>query len=91
MNHHNVYGFTIGGPVFIPKAYNTAKNKTFFFYSEEWRKISEPGGDTMPAASQAMLEGRGRGNFTNAPAGCATFDAASNTTTISPSLLQRKL
>ena len=50
INHHNVYGFTIGGPVFIPKAYNTAKNKTFFFYSEEWRKISEPGGDTMPAA-----------------------------------------
>ena len=85
INHHNVYGFTIGGPVFIPKAYNTAKNKTFFFYSEEWRKISEPGGDTMPAASQAMLNGVVQGDFTNAPAGCATFDAASNTTTISPS------
>ena len=85
INHHNVYGFTIGGPVFIPKMYNTAKNKTFFFYSEEWRKISEPGGDTMPAASQAMLKGVVEGDFTNAPAGCATYDAASKTTTISPS------
>ena len=45
VNHHNVYGFTIGGPIFIPKVYNTDKKKTFFFWSEEWRKISAPGGD----------------------------------------------
>ena len=57
INHHNVYGFTIGGPVFIPGAYNTDKKKTFFFYSEEWRKLSTPGGDSMPAASQANLGG----------------------------------
>jgi hypothetical protein len=85
INHHNVYGFTIGGPIFIPNHYNTNKNKTFFFYSEEWRKISTPGGDTMPAASQAMLNGIVSGKFTNAPAGCATYDAGSDTTTISPS------
>ncbi len=35
----NEYGFTIGGPFFIPGFYNTNKNKTFFFYSEDWRKI----------------------------------------------------
>jgi Carboxypeptidase regulatory-like domain len=35
----NEYGFTVGGPFFIPGIYNTAKNKTFFFYSEDWRKI----------------------------------------------------
>ncbi|MFZ1016191.1 MAG: carboxypeptidase regulatory-like domain-containing protein, partial [Terracidiphilus sp.] len=85
VNHHNVYGFTIGGPVYIPKAYNTDKKKTFFFYSEEWRKISSPGGDSMPAASQAMLNGTVAGNFTNAPAGCATFDPSTNTTQISAS------
>jgi hypothetical protein len=84
-NHHNVYGFTIGGPVFIPKVYNVDKNKTFFFYSEEWRKISSPGGDSLPAASQAMLNGVVAGNFTGAPAGCTTYDASSDTTTISPS------
>ena len=85
VNHHNVYGFTIGGPIFIPKVYNADKNKTFFFWSEEWRKISSPGGDTMPAATQAMLSGVVSGKFTNAPAGCATYDAATDTTTITPS------
>src|SRR5215469_3740014 len=57
VNHHNVYGFTIGGPIFIPNHYNINKNKTFFFYSEEWRKISTPGGDSLPAVSQANLGG----------------------------------
>jgi hypothetical protein len=84
VNHHNVYGFTIGGPAYIPGFYNTGKKKTFFFWSEEWRKQSTPGGDSMPAASQAMLQGIVPGNFTNAPAGCTTYDAGSNTTTISP-------
>jgi len=85
VNHHNVYGFTIGGPIFIPNHYNTNRNKTFFFWSEEWRKISSPGGDTMPAASQAMLNGVVSGKFTNAPAGCTTYDPSTDTTTISPS------
>jgi len=85
VNHHNVYGFTIGGPVFIPKTYNTDKRKTFFFWSEEWRKLSTPGGDSMPAASQPELNGVVSGNFTNAPAGCATYDPSTNTTQISPS------
>ena len=85
INHHNVYGYTVGGPVFIPKTYNVNRNKTFFFWSEEWRKISTPGGDTMPAASQAMLSGVVSGDFTNAPAGCATYTASTNTTQISPS------
>src|SRR4029077_12070929 len=30
------FGYTIGGPVFIPHHYNTDKQKTFFFFSEEW-------------------------------------------------------
>src|SRR5579862_1291902 len=57
VNHHNVYGFTIGGPVFIPNHYNANKTKTFFFYSEEWRKISTPGGDSFAAATTANLAG----------------------------------
>lgn len=85
VNHHNVYGYTIGGPVFIPKFYNADKKKTFFFWSEEWRKISEPGGDTMPAASQDMLNGIVAGNFTKAPAGCTTYDPSTDTTQINSS------
>ena len=32
------YGYTIGGPVYIPKHYNSDKKKTFFFWSQEWRR-----------------------------------------------------
>jgi len=39
----NDYGYTIGGPVFIPKVYNTSRQKTFFFFSEDWRKELVPG------------------------------------------------
>ncbi|MDR3739570.1 MAG: carboxypeptidase regulatory-like domain-containing protein [Terracidiphilus sp.] len=57
VNHHNVYGFTIGGPVFIPGKYNTGKTKTFFFWSEEWHKQSTPGSDSMAAATAFNLTG----------------------------------
>jgi len=33
----NQYGFSIGGPVLLPR-YNRNRNKTFFFWNEEWRK-----------------------------------------------------
>jgi hypothetical protein len=33
----NQYGFTFGGPVLLPH-YNKDRNKTFFFWSEDWRK-----------------------------------------------------
>ena len=36
------YGYTLGGPVFIPNHYNTDKKKTFFFWSQEWRKEKNP-------------------------------------------------
>jgi len=35
----NIFGGNIGGPLFIPKVYNTSKQKTFFFYNQEWRRI----------------------------------------------------
>lgn len=35
-------GGTIGGPLYIPGVYNTKKDKTFFFWSEEYRHDREP-------------------------------------------------
>jgi hypothetical protein len=35
----NVFGGNLGGPLFIPHLYNTSKQKTFFFYNQEWRRI----------------------------------------------------
>ncbi|HKW25704.1 MAG TPA: TonB-dependent receptor [Terriglobales bacterium] len=39
----NDYGYTVGGPVYIPGVYNKDKDKTFFFWSQEWRKDRVPG------------------------------------------------
>ena len=33
----NDFGYTLGGPVFIPKTWNTEKQKLFFFLSQEWK------------------------------------------------------
>ncbi len=36
------YGFTIGGPIFIPGVFNTDKKKLFFFWSQECEKRTSP-------------------------------------------------
>src|SRR6202034_3107716 len=36
------FGGTIGGPIFIPGVFNKQKDKTFFFYSEEFRLERTP-------------------------------------------------
>jgi hypothetical protein len=36
------FGGTIGGPLYIPHVFNTKKDKTFFFYSEEFRLEKSP-------------------------------------------------
>ena len=36
---YNIYGFNIGGPLYIPGVYNRDKQKTFFFWNEEWRNL----------------------------------------------------
>ncbi len=37
---YNIFGANLGGPFYIPGHYNSVrKNKTFFFYNEEWRKM----------------------------------------------------
>jgi len=35
------WGYTIGGPVILP-GYNKDRKKTFFFWSQEWRRESNP-------------------------------------------------
>ena len=48
---NNAFGFTLGGPVVIPKVYN-GKNKTFFFTNIDWTRYRSgvlPGfGNTTP-------------------------------------------
>ena len=35
---YNDFGYTLGGPVWIPKVYN-GRDKTFFFFSQEFRRV----------------------------------------------------
>jgi hypothetical protein len=37
--NYNIYGFNGGGPIFIPHKYNENRQRTFFFYNMEWRKL----------------------------------------------------
>lgn len=56
-DHYNNFGFTIGGPLMIPHLYNTSRKKTFFFWSEEWRKITSPATNNVAAATPQELNG----------------------------------
>jgi hypothetical protein len=35
----NIYGYTLSGPVFIPHHYNADKQRTFFFWSQQWSPV----------------------------------------------------
>jgi hypothetical protein len=59
-DHENNYGFTIGGPISIPKLYN-GRDRTFGHYSQEWYKQNSESTDpnTVPTALQKT------GNFSD--------------------------
>ena len=52
-DHENNYGFTVGGPIWIPKVYN-GRNRTFGHYSQEWYKQNNQSvaPNTVPTALQ---------------------------------------
>jgi hypothetical protein len=57
--HYNVFGFSFGGPVYIPKVYH-GQNKMFFFVSEEWQRII----DTLSQATATVpLPSELKGDF----------------------------
>ncbi len=58
----NDFGYTIGGPIFIPGHYNTNKQKTFFFWSQEWRRDRVP--NLFPVTTVPSLAER-QGNFSD--------------------------
>ncbi|HEY1499511.1 MAG TPA: TonB-dependent receptor [Acidobacteriaceae bacterium] len=50
----NIFGGDIGGPLFIPGIYPKERSRTFFFYSEEWRRYIQganpSAANTLPAS-----------------------------------------
>jgi hypothetical protein len=53
----NDFGYTVGGPVFIPKVFNTKKDKTFFFFSQEFRYEKTPVSYNQAVPSMAERAG----------------------------------
>jgi hypothetical protein len=72
------WGYTIGGPVFIPHVYNNSKNKTFFFWSQEWRREIEPG---STIAQNVPSDEERQGNFNDV---CPVYTGASFSPTAYP-------
>ncbi|MBV8572834.1 MAG: carboxypeptidase regulatory-like domain-containing protein, partial [Acidobacteriaceae bacterium] len=50
----NLFGYNVSGPVFIPKVYNKNRDRTFFFWNQEWRKLVTGGlyNQTVPLTSE---------------------------------------
>jgi hypothetical protein len=53
--HYQIPGFNIGGPLYIPGLYNQNKDKTFFFWNEEWRSISASSSANVNAIDQGDI------------------------------------
>jgi len=51
------FGYTIGGPVYIPNHYNSSREKTFFFWSQEWHRERNPFGFNQQVPSNAERGG----------------------------------
>jgi hypothetical protein len=58
----NDYGFTLGGPVLIPKLYN-GRSKTFFFFNWEQYLLSQ---SVLPAAISVPTAAYRQGDFSSA-------------------------
>lgn len=67
----NDYGYTFGGPFYIPGVYNTDKSKTFFYWSQDWRKYRE--GQVLGPAGVPSCAERGLAPDCKTPSGMANF------------------
>ncbi len=83
---YNNFGYTIGGPAFIPGVYPRDKSKTFFFFSQEFRRIITYSNFTAIVPSAGERQGIFSQPIciaTNA-AGSACTQSATQITNISP-------
>ncbi|HEV2836949.1 MAG TPA: carboxypeptidase regulatory-like domain-containing protein [Pyrinomonadaceae bacterium] len=68
---YNNFGYLINGPVIIPGLYNQDREKTFFLFSQEWRRIIRAPSNVSPITVPSLLERQG--NFSEA-GNVAIFD-----------------
>ncbi len=63
----NQFGFTVGGPVLIPKVYN-GRNRTFWFFNYEGNRIRQGNSSFQTFPTPAMIAGDLSKTLTGAPA-----------------------
>lgn len=68
-DHQNEYGFSLGGPISIPKLYN-GKNRSFFFFNGDWFTTRRAGATSIISLPNAAFRaGDFSGNLGAAVAG----------------------
>jgi len=67
------FGYTVGGPIYIPEHYNSDKKKTFFFWSQEFRREKVPGANVQQAVPSDAERG---GDFNDV---CPAYNAGNPT------------
>ena len=72
----NTYGWHVGGPVYIPNHYTTNKQRTFFYWNQQWIKQKQ---EQVATGQTPLATMRGQGT-TGADVGYAVFPG----TTASP-------
>lgn len=65
----NIYGYTVGGPAFIPRIFNRDRTKAFFFWSQQW--VRQNAGQTLTGVVPTAAERGGLfpGTLTNPATG----------------------
>jgi len=56
---YNNFGYLVSGPVFIPGLFNKEREKTFFLFSQEWRRIIRAPSTISPIVVPSVLERQG--------------------------------
>jgi hypothetical protein len=87
---YNDFGGIIGGPVWIPKIYKQ-RNKTFFFFSDEARRIVTYSNPTATVPYSGMMNGQFDhvvctqwANSNGAPGACTAYGTSIPSTSIDP-------
>jgi hypothetical protein len=79
---YNDFGGTVGGPIIVPgTGFNKDRNKAFFFFSEEVRRITTSATSSPAVVPDAMLK---QGQFHDPV--CVAFDAEGNCSQVGTSI-----
>jgi hypothetical protein len=56
VDHENNFGFSVGGPMFVPKIYD-GRNRTFFFFTSDWFRQNQALTSIGTVPTVAMTQG----------------------------------